>query len=48
MDDQSKHEVWVIALSTLAAVPVVTGLGLYCREWDRRLVGWAGGDFSSR
>lgn len=24
MDD---HEVWVIALSTLAAIPVVTGLG---------------------
>ncbi len=27
MDEQTKHEIIVITLSTLAAVPVVAGLG---------------------
>lgn len=28
MDRETRHEILVISLSTLAAVPVVTGLGL--------------------
>ena len=28
MDQQTKHEIVVIALSTLATAPVITGLGL--------------------
>jgi hypothetical protein len=28
MDQETKHEIVVLALSTLAAVPVVTGVGL--------------------
>jgi hypothetical protein len=27
MDDQTKHEIWVLTLSTLAGVPVVAGMG---------------------
>jgi len=27
MDNQTKHEIWVLTLSTLAAVPVMAGLG---------------------
>jgi len=27
MDHQTKHEIFVLTLSTLAAIPVVTGLG---------------------
>lgn len=28
MDQDTKHEIVVLALSTLAAIPVVTGVGL--------------------
>jgi hypothetical protein len=28
MDQETKHEITVLALSTLAALPVVTGIGL--------------------
>ena len=27
MDNQTKHEIWVLTLSTLATVPVMAGLG---------------------
>jgi hypothetical protein len=27
MDNETKHEIWVLTLSTLATVPVVAGLG---------------------
>jgi hypothetical protein len=27
MDNQTKHEIWVLTLSTLAAVPVMAGVG---------------------
>ena len=27
MDDQTKHEIWVLTLSTLAAVPVAASVG---------------------
>ena len=27
MDNQTKHEIWVLTLSTLATVPVMVGLG---------------------
>ena len=27
MDDQTRHEIWILTLSTLAAVPVVAGMG---------------------
>ena len=27
MDSQTKHEIWVLTLSTLATVPVMAGLG---------------------
>jgi hypothetical protein len=27
VDDQTKHEIWVITMTTLAAIPVMAGLG---------------------
>jgi hypothetical protein len=27
VDDQTKHEIWVITVATLAAVPIVASLG---------------------
>ena len=27
MDDQTKHEIWIITAATLAAIPVLAGLG---------------------
>jgi hypothetical protein len=27
VDDQTKHEIWIIAATTLAAVPLLAGLG---------------------
>ena len=27
MDNQTRHEIWVLTLSTLAAVPVAAGVG---------------------
>ena len=27
MDEQTKHEIWFLTVSTLAAAPVVTGMG---------------------
>ena len=27
MDEETKHEIWIISLSSLAAVPVVAALG---------------------
>ena len=27
MDNETKHEIWVLTLSTLAAVPVMAGVG---------------------
>jgi len=28
MSDHTKHEVWLLAIGTLAAAPVLTGVGL--------------------
>jgi hypothetical protein len=27
VDDQTKHEIWIITATTLAAIPVLAGLG---------------------